>query len=115
MLRQATIGRRKRRSRRSHLVLLGCLLVSASFIHLAIKGRHGLEARARLISRSSALEREIADLKAKRGRLERDVALLAAEPPDADFVEEIATSVLGMAYPQDLVLVPGAGAKRQGP
>jgi cell division protein FtsB len=115
VLRQASIGRRMRRSRRSHLVLLGCLLLSAWFIHHAIKGRHGLEARARLISRSSALEREIAGLKAMHGRLERDVALLAAEPPDRDFVEEIAANVLGMAYPHDLVLTPDAGARPQTP
>jgi cell division protein FtsB len=91
-------------SRRSHLVLLGCLLASAGFIHHAVNGKHGLEARARLIERSSALEREIAGLEAVRGRLDRDVALLAPDPPDSDIVEEIATGVLRMAYPSDLVL-----------
>jgi cell division protein FtsB len=93
-----------RHSRRSHLVLLGCLLASAWFIHHAINGKHGLEARARLIERSSALEREIAGLEAVRARLDRDVALLAPDPPDVDIVEEIATGVLRMAYPTDLVL-----------
>jgi cell division protein FtsB len=85
------------------LVLLGCLLASAWFIHHAINGKHGLEARARLIERSSALDREIAGLEAVRARLERDVVLLAPDPPDPDIVEEIAASVLRMAYPGDLV------------
>jgi cell division protein FtsB len=111
VLRQAIIDRRMRRSRRSHLVLLGCLLISTCFVHYAINGTHGLEARARLISRFSALEREIAGLEAMRNRLERDVALLAPDPPDSDIVEEIAAGVLGMAYPQDLVLAPSAGPR----
>jgi cell division protein FtsB len=80
-------------------------------MHYAVKGTHGLEARARLISRFSALEREIAGLEAMRSRLERDVALLAPDPPDSDIVEEIAAGVLGMAYPQDLVLAPSAGPR----
>jgi cell division protein FtsB len=104
VLRRAFKDRRMKHSRRSHLVLLGCLLASAWFIHHAINGKHGLEARARLIERSSALEREIAGLEAVRGRLERDVALLASDPPDSDIVEEIAASVLRMTYPSDLVL-----------
>jgi cell division protein FtsB len=94
-----------RHSRRFLLVLLGCLLASAYFIHHAINGKHGLEARARLIERSSVLEQEIARLEAARARLEREVALLAPDPPDHDLVEEIAAGVLGMAYPQDRVLI----------
>ena len=87
-------------------MLLGCFLASAYLIQHAITGKHGLEARARLIERSSALEREIAGLEAVRARLERDVALLVPDPPDADIVEEIATGVLGMSYPQDRLLIP---------
>ena len=108
MLRRAFKDRRMRRSRRPPMVLLGCLLASAGFIHHAVNGKHGLEARARLIERSSTLEREIAGLEAVRGRLERDVALLAPDPPDSDIVEEIAAGVLGMAYPRDLLLIAPA-------
>jgi cell division protein FtsB len=104
VLRRAFKDRRMKHSRRSYLVLLGCLLASAWFIHHAINGKHGLGARARLIERSSVLEQEIAGLEAVRGRLERDVALLAPNPPDSDIVEEIAASVLRMAYPGDLVV-----------
>jgi cell division protein FtsB len=104
-----------RRSRRSQLVLLGCLLASTCFIHYAINGTHGLAARARLISRFSALEREIAGLEATRSQLERDVALLAPDSPDTDIVEEIAAGVLAMAYPQDLVLAPSHGPRRHLP
>jgi cell division protein FtsB len=115
VLRQAIIDRGWRRSRRSQLVLLGCLLASASFVDYAVHGTHGLKARARLISRSSALEREIAGFEAMRSRLERDVALLAPDPPDSDIVEEIAAGVLGMGYPQDLVLAPSASPRPQIP
>ncbi len=94
-----------RRSRRFLLVLLGCLSISAYFIHHTIKGKHGFEARARLIDRSSHLEREIAALDAVRARLQREVALLRSEPPHPDMVEEIAIGVLGMARPQDLIVV----------
>ncbi len=38
-----------------------------------------------------------------RAKLERDVALLKPELPDADLVEEIARDVLGFARPSDRV------------
>jgi cell division protein FtsB len=104
VLRCYTHDRRKRRSKgRFLLVLLGCLSISAYFIHHTITGKHGLEARTRLIERSSNLEREIAGLEAVRAALERDVALLTPETPDPDIVEEYAIGVLGMARPEDII------------
>jgi len=98
-----------RRSRQHILVLLGCLALSAYFIHHTITGKHGLEARSRLIERSKALEQEIAGLEAVRAILHRDVLLLRPDPPHPDLVEEIATGVLGMARPGDRIVLLDGG------
>lgn len=84
-------------------MLLLCLTLTAYFAYHAANGRHGLEARRTLIERSSLLEFEIRSLEAVRAKLERDVALLKPELPDADLVEEIARDVLGFARPSDRV------------
>ena len=94
-----------RRTRQHFLVLLGCLLMSAYFVHHTITGKYGLEARSRLIERSKLLEQEIAGLEAVRTLLMRDVLLLRSDPPNPDLVEEIATGVLGMARPGDRILL----------
>jgi cell division protein FtsB len=107
VLRCYTHDRRKRRSGQFLLVLLGCLSISAYFIHHTITGKHGLEARTRLIERSGTLEREIAGLEAVRAALERDVALLTPDTPDPDIVEEYAIGVLGMAKPEDIIVRTG--------
>lgn len=97
---------RVRRPRLSQAaVLLACLSITAYFAHHAIHGRHGLEARSRLIDRSTLLEFEIRSLEAVRSELARDVALLNQVPPHPDLVEEIARDVLGYAHPSDSILV----------
>lgn len=68
-------------------------------------GRHGLETRSKLISRSEALEFEIKGLETVRARLQRDVALLSPERPDRDLVEEIARDVLGLVHPSDRLAI----------
>jgi cell division protein FtsB len=90
-------------------VLLGCLAVSAYFVHYTINGTHGLAARSRLIERSSILKHEIASLEAVRRRLRRDVDLIDSDPPHPDLVEELARSVLGFARPGDVLLADRAG------
>jgi cell division protein FtsB len=89
---------------RQATVLLLCLGLTAYFAHHAIYGRHGLEARSRLIERSALLEFEIKSLEAVRAKLARDVALLSPETPDPDMVDEIAREVLGFAHPDDSVV-----------
>ncbi len=108
VLRRTTPDRRMRRTRQHILVLLGCLLMSAYFVHHTITGKHGLEARSRLIERSGTLEREIAGLEAVHAELMRDVLLLRTDPPHPDLVEEIATGVLGMARPGDRIVLVGS-------
>lgn len=85
-------------------MLLLCLGLTAYFAYHAINGRHGLEARKRLIERSSLLEFEVKSLEAVRAKLERDVALLSPDLPNPDMVEEVARDVLGFVHPADRVL-----------
>ncbi|WP_291173245.1 septum formation initiator family protein [Hyphomicrobium sp.] len=86
-------------------MLLLCLGLTAYFAFHTVKGRHGLEARDKLLERESALQFEIESLEAVRTNLARDVALLRPDLPDPDFVEEIAREVLGFAHPRDRVLM----------
>ena len=89
------------------LVVLTCLALTCTFTYHALYGRHGLETRSKLISRSAGLEFEIRGLEAVRVRLRRDVALLASDPPGDDLVEEVARDVLGFVRPQDRILARG--------
>jgi cell division protein FtsB len=94
--------------RRRSPVLIVCVALAAYFGYHAIEGKHGLEARTRLISTAQRLEGELDRLLAVRSRLERHVALLAEERPDPDLVEELARDVLGFARPSDLLLLEGS-------
>lgn len=85
-------------------MLLVCAALTAYFAYHIVHGRHGLEARNRLMERSSLLEFEIRSLEAVRSKLVRDVALLKPELPDADLVEEIARETLGYVHPGDMLL-----------
>jgi cell division protein FtsB len=96
---------------RQATVLLLCLGLTTYFAFHTLKGRHGLEARDKLLERQSALEFEIQSLEAVRAKLERDVALLRPDLPDPDFVEEIAREVLGFANPRDQIVMD-VGASR---
>jgi cell division protein FtsB len=95
---------------RQTLVLLLCLSLTAYFAFHTLKGRHGLEARDRLLERESVLQFEIESLEAVRAKLERDVALLRPDLPDADMVEEVAREVLGFADPHDRIVADGVRA-----
>lgn len=88
-------------------MLLLCLGLTAYFAFHTLKGRHGLEARDKLLERESALQFEIESLEAMRSKLSRDVALLRPDLPNPDMVEEIAREVLGFANPRDRVLMDG--------
>lgn len=89
---------------RQVLVLLSCLSATGYFAYHARYGRHGYEARAQLLERSALLDFEIKSLESVRSKLERDVALLSPELPNADLVEEIARDVLGYVHPNDRIV-----------
>ena len=84
--------------------MLSGLTLTAYFGFHAKDGKHGLEARSRLIERSSMLDAEIGSLDVVLARLRRDVAELRPEMPSTDIVEEVASDVLGYARPGDIVL-----------
>lgn len=87
------------------VVVLFCSGLIAYFGHHAIYGRHGLEARTRLIERSSLLDFEARSLDAQRAKLQRDVALLARAKPHPDLIEEVARDVLGFVKSDDIVVL----------
>jgi cell division protein FtsB len=103
-------------SKRQVWVLLLCGGLTVYFGYHTIKGRHGLEARARLIERSTTLEREIGTLETVRARLERELALLDGTGDgtgaDLDYVEELARRHLGFAARTDRILIERSGARR---
>lgn len=85
-------------------MLLSCLSATGYFAYHARYGRHGYEARSQLLERSALLDFEIKSLESVRSKLERDVALLSPELPNADLVEEIARDVLGYVHPNDRIV-----------
>ncbi|WP_291147440.1 septum formation initiator family protein [Hyphomicrobium sp.] len=89
-------------------MLLLCLGLTAYFAYHTLHGRHGLEARDALLERENALQFEIQSLEAVRATLSRDVALMRPDPPDPDFVEEVARNVLGFARPDDRIVAQSA-------
>lgn len=80
-------------------VVLICLGLSATFAYYAKHGRHGLDARDRLVERATLIEFEIRSLEATSAKLAREARLLRADPPDPDLVEEAARDVLGYVRP----------------
>lgn len=101
MLRKQNLGAIRSRQL---LALAATWAVTGYFAHHIGHGRHGLDARAQLSERAQLLAFELASLEGIRGRLAKDVALLAPAAPDADLVEEIARDVLGYVNPADRIL-----------
>lgn len=84
-------------------MLLTCFGITCYFAHHTLYGRHGLETRTKLISRSEILEFEIRSLEAVRTQLSHEISLLSRTPPDPDLTAEIARSVLGYARPDETI------------
>ncbi|MGD9868512.1 MAG: septum formation initiator family protein [Hyphomicrobiales bacterium] len=82
-----------------------CLSLMGYFAYHLIVGERGLGARDRIEKRITMLEGELNGLKAVRGQLERDVALLRAEKLDPDMLDERARAILNFAHPNDLVIM----------
>ncbi len=93
------------RATRQTWVLLFCIMLSAYFAYHANYGRHGLEARARLVERAAKLELELEGLETVRARLERNVALLSDKTLEADMLDEAARAGLIFARPEEVVVL----------
>ena len=89
---------------RQVIVLLACLTSATYFAYHARFGRHGWEARATLQERLTLIDFELKSLETVRGKLQRDIALLAPENPHPDMVDELARDVLGYVRPTDQVV-----------
>jgi len=103
VLRSSKHDRRKKGALQLLIVLLGCSAFSATFTYHAINGRHGLEARSKLLLRSAELRSEIKSLEAVQAEFSTHIKLLG-DRPDKDLVEEIAQRDLGFAYGDDLII-----------
>jgi cell division protein FtsB len=78
-------------------------------------GNYGIFARERLDVRVAELARELADVRAERQAMERRVSLLKAQSLDPDILEERARESLGLAHPNDVVILqrPNASSALQ--
>ncbi len=85
-------------------VTLSCLLLTTYFAYHIRYGRHGFEVRSKLLERSALLDFEIKGLDTVRTKLRHDVALLSAELPNSDIVEETARDVLGYVRADDKIV-----------
>jgi cell division protein FtsB len=85
-------------------VLLACLSLTGYFAYHIRYGRHGFEVRNKLLERSALLDFEIKGLETVRTKLRHDVALLSAELPNSDIVEETARDVLGYVRADDKIV-----------
>lgn len=81
----------------------------------AYHGNYGIFARERLDVRVADLERELAEVRAERQAMERRVALLKAQSLDPDILEERARESLGLAHPNDVVILQRTNAPSVSP
>jgi cell division protein FtsB len=95
----------KRRSWRRKLVAVACLGLTAYFAYHAVHGRHGLEARQRLLARAPQIDQQFEVLDSARRRLKTEVALLTPDLPSRDLVEEVAREVLGYVLPSEVLWI----------
>lgn len=81
-----------------------CFGLSGYFTYHTVAGRYGLEARAELMTRATALDFEASALQKARSLLENEIALLSPENPDRDLVAEISRDLLGYADPRERLI-----------
>lgn len=89
---------------RHALVPLVCLIVIGYFAYHAVYGRHGFIAWLSLQNSVETLDLQLAEVRAAREQLDRQVALLRPESLDPDLLDERARATLGFANPNDIVI-----------
>jgi cell division protein FtsB len=97
----------KRRLRSALMpALLGCVVVY--FGYHTVQGENGLIAYARKDAMTKRAEIELAELVTERRRLERRANQLRPESLDPDMLDERARWMLGLAHPDEVIIVPDA-------
>lgn len=85
--------------------------VAAYFVFHAHHGQRGLEAKREIKRQIFELTAELNELHSERAAWERRIALMQDNAIDRDLLDERARSVLGMAHPNDIVVMIGPRAE----
>ena len=98
-----------RRRARGIVTALGLYVLAAAMIGYfwfhAYNGQRGLRAKHEIDQQMAELSAELDRLKAERGQWERKVTLLRSDSIDPDMLDERARSLLGVAHPNDLIMM----------
>jgi cell division protein FtsB len=84
--------------------LLACGAIGYFAWH-AFHGNYGIYAREAVELRVAELRQELAEVTAERRASEHRVSLLKAQSLDPDILEERARETLGLAHPNDVVVL----------
>lgn len=100
----------KRRSRQIVLPIVGASVI-AYFAYHTVQGERGLLSYLRLSQEVRKADVALAELTARRERLENRVGLLDGTSLDLDMLEEQVRRTLNLAHPDDLILFLGPEAR----
>ena len=84
-------------------LLAGALLFYMAF-HM-LHGNHGLVGRAIELRKQEQLHQQLADIRAERMRMERDIALLKGDQIDGDLLGELARSQLSYIDENEVMII----------
>ena len=94
-----------RKLARQPLPPLAWTLLAIYFGYHLVQGERGLMAYARLDREVARAEAVLGETVTRREAMERRVALIAPEHIDPDMLDEQVRRVLGLAHPDDLVVL----------
>jgi len=89
------------------LIPLIGVAVIGYFVYHGLNGARGFYASQQLRVEAADLEKQLAELRTEREKLEQHVALLRPESLDPDMLEERARVLLNVAHPNDIVIMRG--------
>lgn len=94
----------RRRARHAIFPVLSACAISYFGYH-AVRGEYGLVAYLRLKQQIASLDAERRDLATQHEKLEHRTNLLRSESLDPDMLEERARILIGLAHPNDAVIL----------
>jgi cell division protein FtsB len=86
-------------------VTIVCLSLLGYFGWHATQGPRGFSYTERLAGEAEARQRELGALVTEREKLDARVALMRPESIDPDMLDELARATLGVARPEDLIVL----------